>query len=59
MAPVGTRSRRRGPAVAVTRWSRAATVTAVMSVLALAVLAALPYLAGPGSPRRWSPCSCW
>ena len=47
MAPVSTRSEP-AAAVAVTRWSRAATATAATSVLALAVLAALPYLAGTG-----------
>ncbi|HEY7360086.1 MAG TPA: branched-chain amino acid ABC transporter permease, partial [Streptosporangiaceae bacterium] len=47
MAPVSTRAGL-GAAVAVTRWSRPATVTAATAVLALAVLAALPYLAGTG-----------
>ena len=47
MAPVSTRPGL-GTAVAVTRWSRAATATAAISVLALAVLAVLPYLAGTG-----------
>src|SRR5689334_4604920 len=47
MAPVRTRPGL-GTAVAVTRWSRSATATAALSVLALAVLAALPYLAGTG-----------
>src|SRR5690348_5864772 len=47
MAPVSTRPEL-ATAVTVTRWSRAATATAAMSVLALAVLAVLPYLAGTG-----------
>src|SRR5437867_10697767 len=47
MTPVSTRPEL-GTAVTVTRWSRAATATAAISVLALAVLAALPYLAGTG-----------
>jgi branched-chain amino acid transport system permease protein len=37
-----------GMRVAVSRWSRAATVTAAGCALALAVLAALPYLTGTG-----------
>ena len=47
MAPVSTRPGL-GAAVAVTRWSRPATVTTAVAVLALAVLGALPYLAGTG-----------
>jgi branched-chain amino acid transport system permease protein len=47
MAPVSTRPGL-GTAVTVTRWSRAATATAAVSVLTLAVLAVLPYLAGTG-----------
>ena len=47
MAPVSTRPGL-GTAVAVTRWSRPATATTVTAALALAVLAALPYLAGTG-----------
>ena len=47
MAPVSTRPGL-GTAVAVTRWSRSATATAALSVLVLAVLAVLPYLAGTG-----------
>ena len=47
MAPVSTRPEL-GTAVTVTRWSRAATATAAISVLALAVLTVLPYLAGTG-----------
>src|SRR5438552_11098968 len=47
MTPVSTRPEL-GTPVTVTRWSRAATATAAISVLALAVLAALPYLAGTG-----------
>jgi branched-chain amino acid transport system permease protein len=37
-----------GAGVVVSRWSRAATVTAVASGIALAALAAAPYLAGSG-----------
>ncbi|HUL26908.1 MAG TPA: branched-chain amino acid ABC transporter permease [Streptosporangiaceae bacterium] len=37
-----------GTGVAVTRWSRPATVTVAASVVGVAVLAALPYLAGTG-----------
>ncbi len=59
MAPVSTRPGL-GTAVAVTRWSRPATVTTVTATLALVVLAALPYLAGHRDhPGAWSPCSCW
>ena len=47
MAPVSTRPGL-ATAVAVTRWSRPATVTTVAATLALVVLAALPYLAGTG-----------
>ena len=47
MAPVSTRPGL-GTAVAVSRWSRPATATTATSVLALAVLAALPYLASTG-----------
>jgi branched-chain amino acid transport system permease protein len=47
MTPVSTRPGL-GAAVAVTRWSRSATATAAISVLVLAVLAVLPYLAGTG-----------
>ena len=47
MAPVSTRPGL-GAAVAVTRWSQPATATAAVSVLALGVLGALPYLAGTG-----------
>jgi branched-chain amino acid transport system permease protein len=45
-------TRRVDPAVAsgvlVSRWSRAATVTAAAAAVALAVLAAAPYLVGAG-----------
>src|SRR5215470_8315880 len=47
MAPVRTRPGL-GTAVAVSRWSRPATVTAIISVVAVAVLAMLPYLVGTG-----------
>jgi branched-chain amino acid transport system permease protein len=47
MAPVSTRPELR-TAVTVTRWSRPATVTTVTAALAVAVLAAAPYLAGTG-----------
>jgi branched-chain amino acid transport system permease protein len=47
MTPVSTRPGLE-TAVAVTRWSRAATATTVAAGLALVVLAALPYLAGIG-----------
>ena len=48
MAPRKHPARAGQAAVAVSRWSRPATATAAASVLALAVLAALPYLAGTG-----------
>jgi branched-chain amino acid transport system permease protein len=50
MAPASTRPEL-GTAVAVSRWSRPATVTTVAAALGLAVLAALPYLAGTGTTQ--------
>ena len=47
MAPVSTRAGL-GQTVAVRRWSRPATATTACAALAVAVLAALPYLAGTG-----------
>lgn len=47
MAPVSTRAEL-GQRVAVRRWSRPATVTTASAAVAVAVLAALPYLAGTG-----------
>jgi branched-chain amino acid transport system permease protein len=47
MAPVSTQAGL-GQAVAVRRWNRPATVTTACATVAVAVLAALPYLAGTG-----------
>jgi branched-chain amino acid transport system permease protein len=47
MAPVSTRPEL-GQTVTVTRWSRPATITTASAALAVAVLAALPYLVGTG-----------
>lgn len=47
MAPVSTRAEL-GQAVSVRRWSRPATVTTACAAVTVAVLAALPYLAGTG-----------
>jgi branched-chain amino acid transport system permease protein len=47
MAPVSTRPEL-GQTVAVTRWSRPATITTASAALAVAVAAVLPYLAGTG-----------
>jgi branched-chain amino acid transport system permease protein len=47
MAPVSTRAEL-GQTVVVRRWSRPATATTAGAALAVAVLAALPYLAGAG-----------